>query len=177
MKEVPYFPLYAANILASKPFRLMNLEQRGLWITIQMECWVNGSVPANINELSMYLGVSLEEIKRTLTQIQYSFLNQNEGELISPELEAYRKAYLERREKQRLGGIHGANQKKVKNNEEKLSHQGEPIAIPMGSPSGCLNHINSNPINLDSINSNQLSKKDVKDLTNSEWVHNYEKSF
>jgi hypothetical protein len=111
-KPVPYYPLYAANFIASKIFRLMSIEERGLWITIQMECWVNGSVPSDSKELTQYLGATSEEIHRSLTQKQFTFLENIRGEHKSPELEAYRKGFIDRREKQRLGGIDGAKKKR-----------------------------------------------------------------
>ena len=32
IKDVPYFPFYAANIMSSRSFRLMSLKERGLLI-------------------------------------------------------------------------------------------------------------------------------------------------
>ena len=63
MKPVPYFPLYAANIIASRPYRLMSSVEKGLWISITMECWVNGGVPADAGEMAKILGVPEAEIK------------------------------------------------------------------------------------------------------------------
>ena len=166
IKDVPYFPLYAANILASKSFRLMNLEQRGLWITIQMECWVNGSVPSDLPSIAKYLGISLEEAKRCLTNIQKAFLDHREGVLISPELEGYRKIYLEKRLKQSVGGKEGANRKKAK---KQLLEQEPSQGIPKGQPKGSLSYINSS-----SVNSNQFINKEVMSEENKAWVKDLE---
>lgn len=171
-KSVPYFPLYAANFIASKPFRLMTIEERGLWITMQLECWVNGSVPANQNELAKYLGCSIEEIQRSFTQKQYSFLEKIGDELKSPELEEQRKEFMERREQQRLGGIKGAKQKKEKQAVEKLIEaQGQPPAPPEGLPKGSLSYINSASIKSSSINSNQLINKKLTDEQFESWMN------
>ena len=170
-KAVPYYPLYAANFIACKPFRLMTIEERGLWITIQMECWVSGSVPSDPNELAQYLGCSLQEIQRSLTQKQFSFLEKVGDELKSPALEEQRREFLDRREQQRLGGIKGAKQKKDKHTAEKLAEDvGQPQGIPTGQPKGSLSHLNSASISSSSINSNQLIKKKMTDEEFESWM-------
>ena len=87
MKDVPYFPLYAANFLASRPYKLMSLQQRGLWISIYMECWVNGSLPADLNEMAKLLGFPALEVEQSISQLLYSFVEEVDGQLISKELE------------------------------------------------------------------------------------------
>jgi hypothetical protein len=136
MKPVPYFPLYAANILASKPFKMMSIEERGLWITIQMECWVNGSVPSDLKDLAMYLRFTPDEVQCWFTQNQFSFLQKVGNELKSPELEEQRKKYMDGREQQRLGGIEGAKRKAEKERQRQardgLERQGQPQGQPQG---------------------------------------------
>ena len=134
MRAVPYYPFYAANLIANKQFRLMTIEERGLWITIQMECWVNGSVPSDPRELAKHLGVSHEEVQRSFTQKQLSFLQKIGEEFKSPELEEQRKEFMVRREKQRIGGMEGAKRKKDKQNlENTLNCEGIPEGQPAGS--------------------------------------------
>lgn len=171
IKDVPYFPLFAANILASRSFKLMTLEQRGLWITIQMECWVNGSVPSDMPSVSKYLGISLEEIERCLAQIQFAFLERKGGELISPELEGYRNKYLESRKKQSDGGKKGAEIKKAKN---VALEQEKSQGVPEGVPEGSLIQFNSNSVTSTSINSTSLLGKES--ISNEEWVNEYDKA-
>ena len=169
MKPVPYFPLYAANFLASKPFRMMTIEERGLWITIQMECWVNGSVPSDLKDLARYLGITPDELQNSLTQNQFSFLQKIGKELKSPELEEYRQGYLAAREKQRIGGIQGAENKRLKQAKEILAMQGQPQGEPEGQPKGSLNYVNS-----DSFKSSQLVRSKITDAENKAWVDEYE---
>jgi hypothetical protein len=144
------------------------MEERGLWITIQMECWVNGAVPSDLNELAKYLGITPNEIHRSFSQAQMSFLKKEGNELISPELEDQRKEYLERREKQRIGGIDGAKKKKAKQEAERLEN--EP-SLPEGQPTGSLIQLKSN-----SVKSNQLTRKDVMSDGGKSWVEEYERA-
>lgn len=164
-KPVPFFPLYAANFIASKPYRLMNLRERGLWITLYMEFWVNGALPSDVMELSKLLGFSTTEIEQSLSKLQFSFIENINGELVCKELEEYRQGYLERREKQRLGGIVGAEKKKAKQNSLKKVHSNNEEGIPLGQPKGSLSYLKSN-----SINSTQLINKEEISESNKAWI-------
>lgn len=164
MKEVPYFPLYAANIMASRPYKLMSLGERGLWISITMECWVNGGVPSDYREMGKILGFSKTEVENFFSTYQTAFFEKVSDQFVSKELNEYRAAYEEKREKQRLGGIDGAKRKKerqVKGVEAITLPQG----TPQGEPKGSLNYLNSN-----SVTSNQLINKEVSAQSNDEWV-------
>jgi uncharacterized protein YdaU (DUF1376 family) len=136
----------------------MNLEERGLWISIYMEFWVNGSLPADTQSLAKLLGFTFEEIDRALGKLHYSFIDEVDGQLISKELEEYRLAFLEKREKQVLGGRQGAQKKKER----------QAAKLAEGQPSGSLNHIN-----LSSVTSNQLINKEEVDSDFQKWVKEY----
>ncbi|CAM3613187.1 hypothetical protein [Polynucleobacter brandtiae] len=169
MKTVPYYPLYAANIIASRPYRLMSLAERGLWISIYMECWVNGGVPSDFSEMAKILGFTEGEMQAFFTKYQTAFFIEVNGQFISTELEEYREGFELKREKQRAGGEKGAQIKKEKREEIRL-----PKGQPEGAPKGSLSHINLASIKSSSINSNQLVKKDVSKQSTSEWVSDYE---
>lgn len=166
MKDVPYFPMYAANIIASRPYKLMSLSERGLWITIALECWVNGGVPSNFKEMSKILGFSEGELKNFFSNYQTSFFHIENGQYISKELEDYRQGYLEKREKQRLGGLKGAENKKAKQKASQEAVASQPEGLPIGQPKGSLSYLNST-----SINSNQLSKKTISDGEFESWMN------
>jgi uncharacterized protein YdaU (DUF1376 family) len=162
IKDVPYFPFYAANMMSSRSFRLMSLKERGLLITIMMECWINGGVPSDITDMAKILGLTVDDVKFAFTNRQLTFFHKEEGQFISKELEGYRQNYLDMREKQRLGGLKGAKNKKDKN--ARL-----PKGQPQGEPEGSLSQISSN-----SFNSNQLLKKEVMDKEVKAWIRDYE---
>ena len=167
IKDVPYFQLFAANFLAKREYKLMGIDERGLFISIYMECWVNRSVPADPEELAKYLGFTCDQIKNGLTKRVMSFLIKADGNLIAPELEGYREDFYERRKKQSAGGKDGARKKKEKN----LGNTEEVQGTPGGQPKGSLIHIKSN-----SFNSNQLIKEEVMSKENKAWLDDYEKT-
>ena len=143
-RDVPYFPCYASNILADKHYRLMTLAERGLWISIYLECWPNKSVPSDLSSLARYLGFPQDELERIPKINCMQFFEENIDEIISPELEAYRVEVYGRRERQSLGGKRGAAIKKSKKSE------GVPIGLPEGT--------------LDQVRSNQLKSTAVKPI-------------
>jgi len=81
--------------------------------------------------MSKILGFPEEELKKFFSNYQTSFFRIENSQYISKELEDYRQGYLEKREKQRLGGLKGAENKKAK---QKASHLGISIshALPRG---------------------------------------------
>src|SRR5687768_12478294 len=109
--NLPWFPLFASNMISDRRYRLMTPCEIAMWITILMECWSNGSVPTDPAALAKYLGWSIEDVKAGLTERVLSFFKEVKGELISPQLEKYWGEVLARRAKQSEGGKKGAKLK------------------------------------------------------------------
>ena len=168
MKAVPYFPLYAANIIASRPYRLMSLGEKGLWISITMECWVNGGVSADFGEMSKMLGVTEAEVRNFFSKYLTVFFEKVSGQYISRELEEYRASYENTRKLKSEGGKKGAKNKLQKQSVDGLP-QGQPIALPQGIPEGSLNSVNSAQ-----VISNQLINKEVNNQRINEWIIDYD---
>jgi hypothetical protein len=107
-RKPPAFQEYAASILSSKSFRVMNLSERGLLFTMRLECWVNQYIPTLSSELAKYLGFNHQEISDALSENVVSNFNKSGGSFVCPELEDYRQHLIEQREKQSSGGKKGA---------------------------------------------------------------------
>ena len=107
-RKPPAFQEYAATILSSKAFRVMNLSQRGLLFTMRLECWANQSIPSLSNELAKYLGFSHSEVSDALSAEVISYFNDSGNSYVCPELEDYRQHLNDQKEKQRAGGKKGA---------------------------------------------------------------------
>lgn len=106
--EPPAYQEYAANMIATREFRLMSLAERGLLYTIRLECWVNRIVPNNPIELAKCFGVSESEVSVVLTHHVKSFLKESGSDYICPDLDDYRKHLAEIRQKKAEGGRRGA---------------------------------------------------------------------
>lgn len=103
MRDVPYFPCYAANLIANRQYRLMSPIERGLWITLYLECWPNAMIPSDPKELSLYIGWSEGDVLKGLTKNVLTFFKEKNGLLFNLELEEYRAEILARRAKQSEG--------------------------------------------------------------------------
>lgn len=117
-RKPPAYQEYAATMLASRNFRLMNIAERGLLYTIRLECWENKQVPSSINQLAKYLGCDESEIQTALTDRVKSFFQVKDGSFTCAELEDYRQHLAEIRLKQIEGGKKGAKKTNSIKNEQ-----------------------------------------------------------
>ena len=110
----PCFQVYAANVLASRPFRQADLVARGLVYTLLCEFWVNHRLPHNPADLAKILGLDAKEVAAALPAAMAFFKIDSEG-IYSPQLEDYRTHLNEIRDKQKKGGKLGADITNKKN--------------------------------------------------------------
>lgn len=131
-KTAPAFQLYASDTMADKRYRSMSLEERGLYLSILCECWVNRSIPADPSSIGKWLGFPKEVIEAALTRNVLSFFVKDGDELKSAELERYRTKLEEAREKMSKGGKKGAE----KRWDKPSPHDSYPINPPNGVSMG-----------------------------------------
>jgi len=91
----PAFQMYAASRLADRDFRSAAAVERGVLHSMELECWVNGTIPRDPRALARVLGLDAAEVQAGLTQrVLRHFQPRHddlEGEvLVHPELDAYR---------------------------------------------------------------------------------------
>ena len=166
MKEPPAFQCYASNIIADKNFLLMSILERGLWMTMYLECWPNKSIPANPKDLAKYLGFSEIDVQAGLTARVLSFFCQKNNDLICPEHEEYRAKLHKRNEQKSEGGKLGSKRRQERNS---VNLQGTPTGRPQGIPQGSLIQSNLNQSNqIQSIG--KSSSEPIK-----EWIADYGK--
>jgi uncharacterized protein YdaU (DUF1376 family) len=165
-KTAPAFQFYASDTMADKRYRNMNLAERGLYLSILSECWVNRSMPADAQSIGKWLGFPKEAIEAALTERVLTFFDIVNNEITNAELERYRKGLEERREKQSQGGRRGAKAKW----EKPLIGDGYPINLPYGVSMGSRVEQSRDEKN----RSEPLYKKDIKNKDS--WLVDYEKA-
>ena len=173
LKPVPYFKCFAANTIADRSYRLMGLAERGLWISLYLECWVNANVPSKPAKLAKILGIQDKEVGEGLTENVLHFFEIRNEQLHSPELDGYRAEFEASRIKKSEGGIEGAKRKKEKAKAESSEHPQQPSSTqgyPTGLPSGSLNSITSNSFTSNSFKSNSLIGKEVPVVAEDPWI-------
>ena len=145
IRPAPAYQIYPSNIMSNINWRTMSLEQRGLMITLQFECWVNGSVPSNPQILAKLLLIGDSSLKDLLSDEVMSFFDVRDEKIVCPELAAYRDMLDKRRSKQSEGGKKGQIIKKNKQfddeefeNYSKRDIEGQPQGQPSREPEGSL---------------------------------------
>jgi uncharacterized protein YdaU (DUF1376 family) len=126
----PAFQEYASDWLASRIFRECNLAERGLLMTMRLECWANQSVPANPESLARVLGFSKSEIEAAFSARVQSFFAESGGQLVCPELDAYRAKLARGRLAMSAGGRRGGKrtQDQHRNNQATLEGRLKPLS-------------------------------------------------
>jgi hypothetical protein len=138
-REPPGYLEYAAAMMAKMPYRIMRLQDRGLFYSMRLECWVNGRLPESPGLLAKVLGFDEQEIAESLPAVMH-FFSASGGFIFCPELEDYRKHLEEIREKKKAGGRLGATltnrkKEKVKNRMDKDSAPNPTTNLSSISPS------------------------------------------
>jgi hypothetical protein len=138
----PAYQEYAATMLADRGFRSMSAAERGVLFTMRLECWVNGSVPADPTSLARVLGIEVAEVKRALTpRVLRHFdeaMHDEERVLVCPQLDDYRRQLEERQSRMSAGGRRGAvHTNQARRDRPKAGHPDDyPDALPDGPPDG-----------------------------------------
>lgn len=122
--------MYASDRLASREFKLMTLAERGLLHSCELECWMNGNVPADVGDLARTLGLQVEEVQAAFTERVLARFRRAEGMLTCPDLEGYRARLDEHHRRKSEGGKKGA--------DIRWRH-GTPDSSPNASPNGIPN--------------------------------------
>ena len=108
----PAFQMYAPDRLADRTFKAMRAAERGLLHSIELECWVNGSVPADHHELARILSMDAAEVEAAFTERVWRFLERREGTetvIVCPDLDEYRAKLEAKRASMSTGGRKGAD--------------------------------------------------------------------
>jgi len=133
MRPPPAYQEYPSDLLANEKYRLMSLEERGLFHTLRHYCWVNGSIPATIEEISELLGITRSHLDQLFTSRVKAFFQPSDREpdrLLSPELRDYKRELVERSLKKSLAGRLGGQ----KSAESRANQQATVEPAAQASP-------------------------------------------
>lgn len=133
-RRPPAYQEYPAEILARLPFRVMSLQDRGLFCTMRFECWVNSQLPKHPDLLAKVLGLPADQVSTSLPAVMPFFEIAGDS-IICPELENYRKHLEDRNQKLSDAGKKGAAKTNEKSNKP-ISNDvsATPTATPTATP-------------------------------------------
>ena len=143
-RDAPAYQEYAASMMAQIAYRTMTLQERGLFYSMRLECWVNGKLSENPGLLAKVLGFSEKEVSDSLPAVMRFFVV-SDGFVFCPELEDYRKHLEMKKEKARQHGRAGAAITNGKRKPSKKRMDTSNNSVPSGTPSPILSGSSQSP--------------------------------
>tara|TARA_R100001082_G_scaffold44518_1_gene23691 strand:+ start:2419 stop:3405 length:987 start_codon:yes stop_codon:yes gene_type:complete len=102
----PSFHMYAGDFLSDMNVKLMNMTQRGIYITLLLHEWIEGSIPSNMKHLKK-LCEDCKDFEKHWKMVSPCFYEEN-GKMYNPRLEEERANMLADRERKSKNGKKGA---------------------------------------------------------------------
>ena len=106
---MPWFPIYASEMLGDEDFISWSPEERGCWITLSARCWADGSIPADIDRMAKLCGCNAQAMLKHWSSIASKFEKVDSTErYTSRRIEIERNLAIEKSEKLSRRGKAGA---------------------------------------------------------------------
>ncbi len=163
----PAFQEYAANLMARTDYRILTLVQRGLLMTLRLECWVNLRMPSDPATLARVLGFGSDEVRDALPAIMPFFASEG-GQLTCPELDDYRDHLQTISDKKAEGGKRGAA---MTNGKRKAAEA--KVAHGVSGKSGIPRVSRDSLVQLSSVQHSKTQSLE-RDVSADAWVSDYE---
>lgn len=71
---MPWFPIYAAELLADEDFAAWTPGARGCWLVLISRCWKDGSIPSDLETLARLCNESSEAMREHWKSIGVKFI-------------------------------------------------------------------------------------------------------
>lgn len=110
MSKSPAFQFYPKDYQSDEAVRLMNHEERGIYLDLLCAEWLEGSIPSNPALLARLIGTTKKKMEAAWILVGPKFVPDasGNGRLIHPRLEEERVKQAEWREKSSKGGLKSA---------------------------------------------------------------------
>jgi len=129
INKAPAFQFYAGDFLSDINVQLMTMSQRGIYITLLANEWIEGELPNNLLKLKMLCGNPIN-FKTEWDAIKHCFVVEN-GKLINNRLEKERGKMVSYRERMSDAGKKGAKTRWQSNGKAiaRLSNKEKEIEV------------------------------------------------
>jgi uncharacterized protein YdaU (DUF1376 family) len=138
-KRSPAFQFYPAEFLASRKVHRMSMTERGVYITLLCQCWLDNGLPTDLDELAEGVEMKPDQFKRMWTngkgKLSLCFAERG-GKLHHDRLDAERKKQSDYRRRQADNGAKGGRPTKSTgepDNNPPLSERKALISSPLVS--------------------------------------------
>lgn len=132
----PAFQFYPKDFLTDSNVVVMSLQERGAYITLICQCWIEGEIPTDLARLARLCGVPLTVFRKLWPALAPCFrpLRRDADRLVHPRLERERQKQIDWRDGQSERGTKGAAARWRKHNDAKPTPSkinGDAISGPM----------------------------------------------
>lgn len=134
--RTPAFQFYPKDFLTSERVIGMTYEQRGIYITLLCQCWLEGSLPSDLNVLAGYLRLRPAKLLAAWPTMKSSFTLRR-GRLHHKRLDREWRKQLEHRKAKQQAGIEGA--------KRRWQSHASAIGLPMAKNSSSSSSPSSTP--------------------------------
>ena len=111
---MPFFPMYAQELLADGNFQIWSPAARGCWLTLSARCWSDGSIPDDLETIGRLCGeTDAQAMLKHWSSIATKFLKHPilPNRLVSPRIEKERELAILKADKLTARGRAGATQR------------------------------------------------------------------
>lgn len=167
-KKLPWFPCYAQSLLTDENVRMMNNTEFGIYWKLICYCWIEGSIPADINKIARLIGEDSSAMAELWLAIKDCFISDENhvGRLVNPRLEDVKKEQTARNKERAESGRRGAKSRWGAGSiaEPSLSHS-SAIAQPMAQAIA-----NDSYIEKEIKQKKEKEKKEKESLALPDWL-------
>lgn len=177
MSKSPAFQFYPADYSQDANVRLMNYEQRGIYIELMGICWIEGSIPADEKLLARLLGLEFDHFLKQWEWIKKCFCHKSDNFLIHPRLEKEKEKQKKYSKQKSKAGKKGAESRWSRESTDDGKCHSSAIDLPLAK-NGFSSSISSSINKLTNVNLNTLEfekfwstypKKTTKKETSDYW--------
>ena len=146
----PAFQFYARDFLADINVQLMNMEQRGMYITLLSYAWLESGIPNDMRKLNLLCNnpANFDE----LIEDVLACFEESEGRLYNGRMESIRTEQMERKEKASEAGKVGAK-KRWQSHSDPIATALPPHSTATASSSATATAIKMNTVYLQIVGS------------------------
>lgn len=113
MKHDPlaWYPWYWKEWRLNRKVKRMNMTERGIYRELLDECWIEGSLPSDLDGLAEIAGCPLAQMRAAWPALQSSFTERPDGRIVNDKIARVHAAQFEAYERQVKAGKKGARKR------------------------------------------------------------------
>lgn len=135
-EKSPAFQFYPKDFLADSHVMRMSMAERGVYITLLSTCWLEKSLPSDLEALARTVGLPAAVFRKLWPAVAVCFVAQDDGGLIHPRLEKERQKQATHKQRASDNGSKGAATRWQRHSEANgvaIAHASQTDDIPISN--------------------------------------------